>query len=497
MTVKLTANFLANTRGITFADGGGIAWTFNQTTNTLTATGTSGAVLSSVGLASTDFTISGSPLTTNGNITANLAAQTSAGTYTYASLTVNSKGIVTSAANGVQPVTSIGSSNLSVGGTAAVPTINLSAGQVANIAAGGTALQSVPSTTVTAGSYTYSSFTVGADGRLTAASSGTQPVTSITSTNLTVGGTTAVPTINLSTTQATNIGLGGTAVQPAGLPVGATPTGSIGLAAVAGSAATFTPSDGTAALSQAITPAWTGAHTFQNNALFTRNLSGALPVAVSIGGGSTEWNFSGGSAEVNFFNHFWGAAVSFTWSQQTGATAVTQLMALTPAGVLQIPACPLAANGTRAATGLAAFRSADTTSSSNALTADTQLTLTFNEVGKYAIEIFLPFYEATLGTGGFQFDLNSGSATIGGIVYGLDGFVTGAIANAAVTSVATATSAATVATSATAPSWYLAKGWLNVTGAGTLAVRWAQAATLLADPTTLKAGAYFMATKIG
>jgi len=33
--------------------------------------------------------------------------------------------------------------------------------------------------------------------------------------------------------------------------------------------------------------------------------------------------------------------------------------------------------------------------------------------------------------------------------------------------------------------------------AGTLAVRWAQNTTLLADPTTLKAGAYFMATKIG
>ncbi len=148
-------------------------------------------------------------------------------------------------------------------------------------------------------------------------------------------------------------------------------------------------------------------------------------------------------------------------------------------------------------TPVTAYRSADTTSSSNALTADAQLTLTFAQTGKYAIEIFLPFYEATLGTGGFQFDLNSGTATVGGIVFGLDGFVTGAIANAAVTSVATATSASSVATSASAPSWYLAKGWINITVAGTLAVRWAQASTLGADPTTLKAGAYFMATKIG
>jgi hypothetical protein len=167
------------------------------------------------------------------------------------------------------------------------------------------------------------------------------------------------------------------------------------------------------------------------------------------------------------------------------------------AATVKAPISPLVATTTQAATGIAAFRSADTTSSSNALAADAQLTLTFNETGKYAIEIFLPFYEATLGTGGFQFDLNSGSATVGGIVYGLDGFVTGAIANAAVTSVATATSSSTVATSASAPSWYLAKGWMSVTAAGTVAVRWAQASTLGADPTTLKAGAYFMATKIG
>ncbi len=160
-------------------------------------------------------------------------------------------------------------------------------------------------------------------------------------------------------------------------------------------------------------------------------------------------------------------------------------------------ATPASASVTQPLTGLAAFRSADTTAANNTLTADAQLTLTFNETGKYAIEIFLPFYEATLGTGGFQFDLNSGTATVGGIVFGLDGFVTGAIANAAVTSVSTATSASSVATSSSAPSWYLAKGWMSVTVVGTVAIRWAQASTLGADPTTLKAGAYFMATKIG
>jgi hypothetical protein len=157
------------------------------------------------------------------------------------------------------------------------------------------------------------------------------------------------------------------------------------------------------------------------------------------------------------------------------------------------PAAPL----TPVQTGVAAFRSADTTAVSSTLTADAQLTLTFTQTGKYAFEVFLPFYEATLGTGGFQFDLGSGTATVGGIVYGLTGFVTAAVTNAAITSATTATSASSIATSASAPSWYLAKGWVNVTGVGTLAVRWAQATTLLADPTTLKAGAYFTATKIG
>lgn len=55
----------------------------------------------------------------------------------------------------------------------------------------------------------------------------------------------------------------GVAVATGGtVPTGATPTGSIGLTAVPGSATTFTRSDGTAALSQAISPTWTGTHLF-------------------------------------------------------------------------------------------------------------------------------------------------------------------------------------------------------------------------------------------
>jgi hypothetical protein len=53
--------------------------------------------------------------------------------------------------------------------------------------------------------------------------------------------------------------------NPVSTAVGASPTGTIGLSAVAGSSGNYTRSDGTAALSQAIIPNWTGTHTFSGN----------------------------------------------------------------------------------------------------------------------------------------------------------------------------------------------------------------------------------------
>lgn len=45
MSVNLTSNFLANARGITLLDGGGITWTINPSTNAITGnTGAGGAV---------------------------------------------------------------------------------------------------------------------------------------------------------------------------------------------------------------------------------------------------------------------------------------------------------------------------------------------------------------------------------------------------------------------------------------------------------------------
>lgn len=169
---------------------------------------------------------------------------------------------------------------------------------------------------------------------------------------------------------------------------------------------------------------------------------------------------------------------------------------ITDAGVLQAPTSPLVKTATQAFTGLAGHKTADATSASNVLAADTDLTLTFNETGNYRLEGVLFFYEATAGTGGFQFDFNSGSATLT-IIYGVSGFNTANFSQAAVTAVATAVSFATIPTSLSAPAWVQIIGYVNVTVTGTLALRFAQASTLGADLTHLMAGSSLVATKIG
>lgn len=77
------------------------ASTYNNSTGVLNIPNytTGSGTVTSVGLSSTDFSVSGSPVTTSGNITANLnTSGVSAGTY-HGPYTVTTKGIVTSAAD--------------------------------------------------------------------------------------------------------------------------------------------------------------------------------------------------------------------------------------------------------------------------------------------------------------------------------------------------------------------------------------------------------------
>jgi hypothetical protein len=189
-----------------------------------------------------------------------------------------------------------------------------------------------------------------------------------------------------------------------------------------------------------------------------------------------------------------------------GCTIGTSSMVDRGAGTLNVQknmyalGSPLLSTATTVQTGLANFKATATISTSTALTADTSLTVTCNETGWYDMNTYLSFYESTVGTGGFQFDFAGGSAVFStvGFNLGVNGFAgVAAFANAAILTSATATSIATITTSATAPNWAQVQGTVNVTTAGTVAVRWAQASLLAADATNLTTGSHIILTKIG
>lgn len=178
----------------------GSVWEKVDNNNAVTSVnGQTGAVVLSAAnvgaVSNTVYVIAGSGLTGGGQLTGNVtininASPVSAGTYgssqNVAQITVNALGIITSVSNVSIPQGTVVNVQTGTGLTGGPITSN------------GTI--SLANTTVTAGTYTYVTLTVDAQGRLTAASSNTAPVTSVTATApiQSSGGTTP----NISITQA-------------------------------------------------------------------------------------------------------------------------------------------------------------------------------------------------------------------------------------------------------------------------------------------------------
>lgn len=333
-SVFLTSNFFKNARGLTISDGGGVTWSFNKNTNTLSASGSSGGVLSSVGLADTSttpiYTVTNSPLTNNGTIDITLNTQVKnlvfAGPTTGANAQPTFRAMVVADLPTGIPNANLQNSSLTVtagtgltgGGAVSLGgLVTLSLSTPVSIANGGTgqstaaAAYNALSPMTTLGDIEYES------GMNTAARlAGNTTATKLFLTQTGTGSVSAAPA--WAALVASDIGA-----------LGANPTAKVALAAVNGSDSTFMRSDGAPALDTTISPTWTGAHVFSYsgagvdfkntnaNGGYERFLQGSTVIGY-IGNGSNL--FTG--ASTNDFGLAINTASVMRFAISSGATAL-------------------------------------------------------------------------------------------------------------------------------------------------------------------------------
>lgn len=174
---------------------------------------------------------------------------------------------------------------------------------------------------------------------------------------------------------------------------------------------------------------------------------------------------------------------------------------ITSSGYWQIPGSPILATATSVFTGLANFKSADSTLNTTVLALDTSLIVTANETGWYSFKILIPCYEKILGTAGLKIDLLGGDATIAAMPGWWNAIVgpTNSTNGNTITSTTSTATNASLTTSSTIPNVIIYDGTVHITGAGSIGVRTAQNTlnALATESTVVMAGASILLTKIG